>query len=300
MSVTTTLRPTIQLGSQGATVSELQNLLNLRLDHPSLFGFVIPLLVDGDFGNNTRRAVIAYQEHYALTPDGIVGDRTWTSLLQGCFHDSQGHWAANPICVLANMGIVAGDGSGNFNPNADITRAQFALVVMAAFESVLPIIREGHNFSDVRGGGDTFATTYNPAINSAYRTGVMSGFSDGTFRLHDSIRRQDMYVSLVRILGTLRSGGPIDSLYDDANLISDYARNPLALATFHEIVVNYPTISQLNPQTSATRGEVAATLARAIVQHVNRQKQFGNDLNLGFSVPQAPVETGFTVSPVVS
>ena len=283
----TTLRPIVQPGDQGDAVADLQNLLNLRLSNPVLFGSVVPLLLDGDFGNSTRRAVVTYQEHYALTPDGIVGDRTWTSLLQECFRDIQGHWAANPICILANMGIVRGDGTGKFNPNDSITREQFAAVVMAAFKSVLPVVRQNPGFSDVPGGVS--------AIASAYERDVMSGFSDGTFRPKENIRRQDMYTALAKILGNLRSGGPIDSLYQDADAISDYARTPVALATYHEIVVNHPTISRLLPQHATLRGEVAATLARAIVQHVNRQKQFGNFLDLGFNVPQAPIETGFTV-----
>ena len=287
MSVTTTLRPIVQLGNQGSAVAELQNLLNARLGSPVLFGSVVPLLVDGDFGNSTFDAVVAYQEHYALIPDGIVGDRTWTSLLQECFRDIQGHWAANPICILANMDIVRGDGTGKFNPNDSITREQFAAVVMAAFKSVLPVVRQNPGFSDVPGGVS--------AIASAYERDVMSGFSDGTFGPKENIRRQDMYTALAKILGNLRSGGPVDSFYEDADAISDYARTPVALATYHEIVVNHPTISRLHPQRATTRSEVAVTLARAIVQHVNRQKQFGNVLDLGFNVPQEPIETGFTV-----
>ena len=38
------------------------------------------LTVDGDFGNNTERAVKDYQRSHALTPDGVVGPKTWTSL----------------------------------------------------------------------------------------------------------------------------------------------------------------------------------------------------------------------------
>lgn len=256
----TTLRPTIQFGDQNSAVQELQELLNFRLDNPDLFSLVVPLVDDGDFGNNTRKAVIAYQEHYALPADGVVGDRTWASLMQNCFRDIQGHWAANPICILANMGIVKGDGLGNFNPNAAITREQFAAVIMAAFKSVLSVVRQNPNFSDVPGESNS--------VISAYERDVMSGFSDGTFRPNESILRQDMFVSLVKVLGTLRSGGSVDAVYDDVNLISDYARTPLALATHHQIVVNFPNISQLNPQASTTHGEVAATLARVIVQHV--------------------------------
>jgi len=38
--------------------------------------------LDGIFGANTRNGVIAYQKSKGLTPDGIVGCRTWASLMQ--------------------------------------------------------------------------------------------------------------------------------------------------------------------------------------------------------------------------
>lgn len=293
----TTLRPTLQLGDKSTAVEELQSLLNLRLANQIVFRAIVPLVVDGDFGSKTRIAVVAYQKQYALSPDGIVGDtlkewpchRTWASLLQTCFHDIQGHWAANPICALANMGIVKGDQTGNFNPNAAIARGQFAGVVMTAFESVLPAVRPDQRFSDVP------MPARNP-ITSAYIRGVMSGFEDGTFRPDEGIRRQDMFVSLATILGNFRSGGPNDLIrFEDADTISDYARSAVLSVTRHEIVVNYPNKLRLNPKAFATRGEVAATLERAIVQHVKRQKDFGNILNLGFRVPIEPIETGFTV-----
>lgn len=41
---------------------------------------VPPVPVTGYFGEQTRAAVIAFQRTYGLTPDGIVGPRTWNAL----------------------------------------------------------------------------------------------------------------------------------------------------------------------------------------------------------------------------
>ena len=38
--------------------------------------------IDGIFGSQTEAAVIAAQRRFNLTPDGVVGTATWTSLLQ--------------------------------------------------------------------------------------------------------------------------------------------------------------------------------------------------------------------------
>lgn len=65
--------PLLQLGSNGSAVQKLQNLLNLRGADPQL-------KADGDFGEKTRQAVLAFQRGAALVDDGIVGTRTWDAL----------------------------------------------------------------------------------------------------------------------------------------------------------------------------------------------------------------------------
>lgn len=62
---------TLRKGSKGAEVEELQRLLNLN---------GAKLTVDGDFGTNTEKAVIEYQEKNGLVPDGIAGPKTWDKL----------------------------------------------------------------------------------------------------------------------------------------------------------------------------------------------------------------------------
>ena len=64
---------TVSKGDKGDTVVWLQLLLNAhgaRLD------------TDGDFGDLTEKAVVAFQRKYGLDPDGVVGKLTWTELLK--------------------------------------------------------------------------------------------------------------------------------------------------------------------------------------------------------------------------
>ena len=286
-----TLRPIVQIGSQGDAVEELQILLNQRLGNQLIFRSLLPLTADGDFGDRTNAAVLTYQEHYALDADGVVGQSTWTSLLQISFPDIEGHWAANYISALANMGIVRGNNLGNFSPNTLITRGQFAQLIVTAFDRVLTNIRPAIRFRDV-------PMPARSAIVRAYETGVMSGFDDDTFHPEESIRRQDVLVALARILGTRRDGGAgVLNQYEDAETISDYALIPVELATLHEIVVNYPHVNRLNPKAAATRGEVAAILERSIALYVQRQAQFGNEVDLGYRVPQEPINSPFLTLP---
>ena len=64
--------PTLKLGSKGEHVLCWQKFLNLS-------GFYCGL-EDGVFGRNTRLAVIDYQKSHGLTPDGIIGPKTWNSI----------------------------------------------------------------------------------------------------------------------------------------------------------------------------------------------------------------------------
>ena len=38
--------------------------------------------IDGDFGGGTEQAVKAFQTEYRLTPDGVVGKKTWPVLVK--------------------------------------------------------------------------------------------------------------------------------------------------------------------------------------------------------------------------
>ena len=67
----------LRQGSTGQDVITLQYLLNVIGEYyPG-----IPVIAqDGIFGSGTRQAVIAFQNEMRLSPDGIVGARTWNAL----------------------------------------------------------------------------------------------------------------------------------------------------------------------------------------------------------------------------
>jgi murein DD-endopeptidase MepM/ murein hydrolase activator NlpD len=59
-------RATLKVGSKGSLVKVLQKKLGVT--------------ADGDFGPNTKKAVVNFQEKHGLTADGIVGPKTWAAL----------------------------------------------------------------------------------------------------------------------------------------------------------------------------------------------------------------------------
>ena len=76
----------IMTGSKGDAVKLWQEIMvinNIKVGTPPAL-----LKVDGDFGEKTKAATIAFQKHAFPTEkwewDGIVGDKTWTKGFESC------------------------------------------------------------------------------------------------------------------------------------------------------------------------------------------------------------------------
>jgi hypothetical protein len=172
---------------------------------------------------------------------------------------SSNYWARDFIVELARRDVIAGFPDGTFRPNDPVTRAQFAAMVRKAFNKAN--IRNPVNFSDVASN----YWAYN-AIREAYAMGFLSGYPGNVFRPGQNIPREQVLVSLANGLNYSTSNVASSlQLYNDASSISNYARNSIAAATEKSIVVNYPTVSSLNPTRNATRAEVAAFIYQALV-----------------------------------
>lgn len=173
---------------------------------------------------------------------------------------STNYWASDFIQSLSSRGVIAGFPDGSFRPNELVTRAQFASMVSGAFNT--QNVRSAVTFPDV-------PSSYwgANAIRNAYQKGFMSGYPNGTFNPNQNIPRVQSLVALANGLGHT-ANGDVDSIlnyYNDASSIPSYARSSVAAATSKSMVVNYPTLTQLNPNRSMTRAEAAAFIYQALV-----------------------------------
>jgi hypothetical protein len=171
---------------------------------------------------------------------------------------SSNYWASEFIQDLSSRGIIKGFTDGSFRPNDIVTRAQFASMV-SSFDTAN--VRSAVAFPDV-------PTSFwaNSAIRTAYQKGFMSGYPNGTFSPNQPIPRAQALVSLANGLGYSATGNVDSTLnyYSDASSIPDYARTSIAAATTKSMVVNYPTVTQLNPNRSMTRAEAVAFIYQAL------------------------------------
>lgn len=190
------------------------------------------------------------------------------------FSDLKNSWARPFIEGLAQRGIVSGFPDGTFRPNEAMNRAQFAAILLKAFQK--PSKRKYASFVDVPSKHWAAA-----AIQKAYESEFLSGYPDKRFRLDDKITKVQVLISLVSGLGIASNNTsylkfPLSQFYEDADQIPDYATDKVAAATGASMVVNYPTLKSLKPNQVATRADVAAFIYQALV-HIGQVPSIQSD-----------------------
>ena len=104
---------------------------------------------------------------------------------------SDGQWHNKAISTMAKLGIVKGRRADRFDPNASITRAEFA-AICARFST--RTVENSGSFSDISGH---WAEN---EIERAAAFGWISGYPDGTFRPDARITRAEAMTMINRVL----------------------------------------------------------------------------------------------------
>jgi len=97
--------------------------------------------------------------------------------------------------VLYNLGVICGDENGAFNPEDEITRAEFAKILCTAYGTgdIAPVATK---FADV--ASTHWAAGY---INRANELGFIHGYGDGNFGPEDSLTYEQAIKLIVAALG---------------------------------------------------------------------------------------------------
>ncbi|KZE80801.1 hypothetical protein AV654_10610 [Paenibacillus elgii] len=190
---------------------------------------------------------------------------------KGKFPDIAGHWAEKEIDRLTAKLVVQGMTESSFNPNAEITRAQFAALLTRAL-GLQPIPPQGR-FKDVA-GADWHAGT----IEAALEAGLIGGFDDSTFRPDAPVTREQMAVMIARAmtLSGLKADGyadkPEDTLqgFRDRESISSWARDGVARNVKAGVITGF-TDTSYAPNRKASRAEAAVMISRwlTLAQWIN-------------------------------
>ena len=167
------------------------------------------------------------------------------------------HWGYAAMKTCLDYGWMMLTDTGEWKPNAFVTRAEFAadLARFAGIHTLYPL--EGAaRFSDV----DLTAEDA-PYLAWAADSGIVAGYDDGTFRPEKTLTREQMAVMLARYYA--RSGvttqGSLD--FTDAAKISGWAVDGVSVCVGLGLVQGDPR-GRFLPQSRLTRAQIASILVR--------------------------------------
>ncbi|WP_418038690.1 Ig-like domain repeat protein [Paenibacillus xylanilyticus] len=118
------------------------------------------------------------------------------------FGDVQQHWAIPSIEKLTKLGVIKGYPTGGFEPDEQITRAEFAAMINRAFVDMASreVNLNEEDFAAYRDINNRWSTN---DLKRLVAVGVLNGYEDGSIRPEKTISRQEMALIITRVLNSL-------------------------------------------------------------------------------------------------
>ena len=178
------------------------------------------------------------------------------------FIDVAGNWAEEYSLECAARGLVNGKSAGIFDPNANMTRAEFVTILWRAMGSPAP--KGKATFTDLP------QAWYQEPIAWAEQNGIVNGTSATTFDPQGMVTREQMMTILYRLAGKpvgMESifAGVYDQQLTDSTSISSWAKDAVYWSIFHEILCGEQSVRLGNtvaPKAAATRSQIAVSILR--------------------------------------
>lgn len=178
------------------------------------------------------------------------------------FSDISG-WYHDYIITCYMADIVNGRPDGTFGPEQNVTRAQF--VMMLYNMGGRPEISDTSlGFADA----NAVSAVYAAAVKWGVKAGIITGFTDNTFRPNAEISRAQMAAFAYRFLKLGVSADVLGGLsgrndFRDYGSIAECYRESVDVMANIGVIQGYPNGSFV-PNATATRGQSAAVLSRLL------------------------------------
>ncbi|MEI8215689.1 MAG: S-layer homology domain-containing protein [Eubacteriales bacterium] len=190
---------------------------------------------------------ISYGDKKSTIPVQIAGTRI-------SFSDTNDHWAKDYIEVLAGSGIVNGMGDNMFQPDAQLTKAQFLTMLSKLVPNNDVSSFPNSGFTDV-----VPTEWYVPYVNWGYANKIISGNPDNTFAPNAPITREQMTMILnnfSKVQGVELLPKVDDYSFTDQATISAWANNAVDTIVKAGIMKGRPE-GNFDPQGFASRAEAS-------------------------------------------
>jgi len=163
-------------------------------------------------------------------------------------------WAKEAVNYLYENKIVNGTGENTFSPDKNITREQFAVILVNA--AGYELSEEGAGFADVVSGA-----YYEKHVLAAKALGIVNGISESEFGVGRTISRQDLCVMIYRAWFDGKTGG--EMTFADKDNISDYAKTAVGYLSSKGVINGFED-GTFKPEQACTRAQSAKIIYEAI------------------------------------
>jgi len=170
-------------------------------------------------------------------------------------------WYYSNVKLASSKGIISGYPDSTFRPQNNVTRAEFAKMIVEALQFDTQN-QDIDKFVDIKK-----ENWYYPYIATLYNLGIVNGRTEDKFMPNAPITREEM-AKIVAL--ALQKAGKISSVaylqsFNDVSNISTWAQKYVAMAVDNGIMQGTGQ-GKFEPKKYATRAEVAAVAIRALMK----------------------------------
>lgn len=210
------------------------------------------------------------------TADGGYSIKYNVTVKKKTFDDIEENWAKEYIEELAQRDMISGDGTGNFKPENNLTRAEAVALAVKMVGYDLISYKDTDNMPYVTGDGFGFANRgifddissndwYADLCQTAYTAGILDEglYPDGSFVPNENITREEAFTLFLKAyekaIGVEEEYKDADNVKDMED-VSDYARKYINAAAETGVL----TEEYIRPKDNLTRAEAAAIECRVL------------------------------------
>jgi hypothetical protein len=231
---------------------------------PSKITTGIVLNKDGTFSHVPTEVIKITDKYYAKI--NSLTNSTYSVIYSPkVFSDVESHWGKEAVNDMGSRLIVSGIDKETFEPDRDITRAEFAAIVVRGLGLMRPNVGKD-TFKDV-----TKEAWYYDAVTIAYEYGIISGYGDGKFAPMDKITREEAMAMVARAMKVTNlkvefKDNEVESIlasFTDADKATTWAKAAIAQCNKAQLVTGRGA-NEIAPTENITRAEVAVIVRRLL------------------------------------
>lgn len=179
-----------------------------------------------------------------------------------------GHMHESGLRYLISKGALLKDANGSYRPNDTVTRGEFATYIAKALNLQT---KDTITFTDV---SDTYLLANE--IKLAATAGIITGYTDGTFKPEERISREHMAVMLIRAVDYLKipKGTSSITFKDNATIFKDF-RQDIAIGAQLGLIKGSSN-GMFLPRDNATIAEASTFILRLILLADTVENNDGN------------------------